>query len=193
MTTKNQSSTLEKPETVSNIMDSKKDQQSLRDVFEKELNGMYDGEKQLVKALQEMANAAFNEDLEEAFRDHLEQTKKQVERLDKIFARLRINKTNEKCLGMEGLIEAGKKMINELGNSPARDSALIINAQKVEHYEIAAYGSLAELADVLGFHQAVDLFERSLQEEEETDDILTDIAEEINDEAAEQDKSNDYE
>jgi ferritin-like metal-binding protein YciE len=186
MTTKNQSTVLEKPETTSNTQESKKSQKSLKDLFEKELNGMYDGEKQLVKALQELANAAFDEDLEEAFLDHLEQTKKQVDRLDKIFIRLRLNKTGEKCNAMESLIESGKKIIAEMENSPVRDSALIISAQKIEHYEIAAYGSLSELADVLGFHQVVDLLERTLQEEEEADDILTEIAEDTNDEAAEQ-------
>ncbi len=170
-----------------------KEKKSLREVFEKELKGMYDAEKQLLKALPEIAKATYNEDLQEAIMDHVEQTKKHVERLEKIFVRLRIDKDAEKCMAMEGLIEEGKKIIQEFEQSPARDAALIISAQKIEHYEIASYGSLSELADVLGFHQAADILDRTLEEEEMTDELLTEIAEEINDEAFEMEEGEDKE
>jgi ferritin-like metal-binding protein YciE len=163
----------------------KKNNSSLRLIFEELLNDTYNAEKQLVKALPELAQAAYNEDLQEAFETHLEETKKQVTRLDRVYERLRINKQEEKCKAMEGLIEEAKKIIQKHDESPLRDSALIIAAQKVEHYEIAAYGSLLELADVLSYHQVYDLIERTLQEEEDTDSLLTEIAMDVNDEAYE--------
>jgi ferritin-like metal-binding protein YciE len=189
-TTKNQNSTTEKKvsETENNSQNNKRGQQSLRRLFEKEMQDIYDAEKQLVLALPEMAKAAFDEDLEEAFLDHLEQTKKHVERLDKIFSKLGMNKSEEKCIAMIGLITEGQKVINEMEASPVRDSALIISAQKIEHYEIASYGSLSELADVLGLLQVGNLLDRTLEEEEDTDALLTEIAEEINDEAADQEE-----
>jgi ferritin-like metal-binding protein YciE len=195
MTTKTQNNTLDKTEengltknsteTNNKLSENKKEKKTLKDIFEKELKDVYDAEKQLVKALPEMAKAAYSEQLEEAILDHLEQTKKHVDRLEKIFSRLRIDRGAEKCPAMEGLITEGKKIIEEQEESPARDSALIIGAQKIEHYEIAAYGSLSELADVLGYHQVADILDRTLEEEEDTDAILTEIAEEVNDEAYE--------
>ena len=163
----------------------KKGNSSLRLIFEELLNDTYNAEKQLVKALPELVQAAYNEDLQEAFETHLEETKKQVTRLERVYERLRINKQEEKCKAMEGLVEEAKKIIKEHDESPLRDSALIIAAQKVEHYEIAAYGSLRELADVLGYHQVYDLIDRTLQEEEYTDILLTEIAMDVNDEAYE--------
>jgi ferritin-like metal-binding protein YciE len=160
--------------------------QTLEDLFENNLKDIYSGEKQLVQALPKVAEAAYNEDLQDAFREHLEQTKRQVERLEKIFSRLGIEKNEEeKCLAMEGLIKECNRLIEEFDESPVRDSALIIGAQKIEHYEIAAYGSLCELADVLGLTGALNLLERTLDEEETTDKNLTDIAKDINDEAFE--------
>ncbi len=160
--------------------------QSLEDLFENNLRDIYSGEKQLLQALPKVAEAAYSEDLQDAVREHLEQTKRQVERLDKIFSRLGIDKgKEEKCLAMEGLIKECNRTIEEFDESPVRDSALIIGAQKIEHYEIAAYGSLCELADVLGQTGALGLLERTLEEEETTDRNLTDIAKDINDEAFE--------
>jgi ferritin-like metal-binding protein YciE len=148
------------------------------------LKDIYSAEKQLVNALPEIARAIDNEDLEEAVTFHLEQTKKHVARLEKVFDRLHITKTDsEKCPAMEGLIEEGKKVISEFERGPVRDSALIIGAQKIEHYEIAAYGSLCELADVLGENKVHDILGRTLDEEEETDINLSDIAKDVNDEA----------
>jgi ferritin-like metal-binding protein YciE len=164
---------------------SEKDQ-SLEGIFKDGLKDIYSAETQLVEALPKMAKAAFSEELQDAFSKHLEETKRHVERLEKIFNRLEIDKSEvESCKAMEGLIEEGNKIIEEYEEGPVRDSALIIGAQKVEHYEIASYGSLCELADVLRFPQIKNLLGRTLDEEEMTDDDLTGIAQEINDEAYE--------
>jgi ferritin-like metal-binding protein YciE len=161
-------------------------QQSLRGLLETGLKDIYSAEKQLVEALPEVAQAVDNEELEEAVNVHLEQTKKQVARLEKAFERLGIDKNEaEECLAMKGLVEETKRTIKEFKRSAVRDSALIIGAQKIEHYEIASYGSLCELCDVLGEERLGDLLGRSLEEEEETDELLSDIAKDINDEAAE--------
>jgi ferritin-like metal-binding protein YciE len=164
--------------------------QSLEDLFESNLRDIYSGEKQLLEALPKVAKAAYSEELQDAFTHHLAQTRKQVERLEKIFNRLGIDKKEEeKCMAMEGLIKECNRTIEEFDESPVRDSALIIGAQKIEHYEIAAYGSLCELADVLGQTGALNLLERTLDEEESTDKDLTEIARDINDEAFESSKN----
>lgn len=159
---------------------------TLEDLFEDGLKDVYSSEMQLVKALPNMVKAAENEDLQDAFEQHLQETKRQLERIEKIFGRLKIDKSEvETCAAMEGLIEEADKIIDEYEPSPVRDAALIIGAQKVEHYEIASYGSLVELADVLGHAQFVTILERSLQEEGDTDHKLSAIAQDINDEAYE--------
>ena len=159
---------------------------TLHTLLEKGLKDIYSAEKQLVNALPEVAQAADNDELEEAFNTHLEQTKKQVARLEKAFERMGINKEEtEKCVAMEGLIEEARKVIREYGRSAVRDSALIIGAQKIEHYEIAVYGSLCELADVLEDDKLGDLLGKSLEEEEDTDELLSNIAQDVNDEARE--------
>jgi ferritin-like metal-binding protein YciE len=160
-------------------------QQTLHTMFEKLLQDTYSAETQLVEALPKMAQAAENEELQDAFNYHLNQTQKHVERLEKVFNRLGIDKGAETCKAMEGLIEEGNKIIEEYEENAVRDSALIIGAQKIEHYEIASYGSLCELADVLGYEKVYDILGRTLDEEEETDKTLSEIAEEINDEAVE--------
>jgi ferritin-like metal-binding protein YciE len=161
-------------------------EQTLHTLLEHGLKDIYSAEKQLVEALPEIAQAVDNEELEEAINTHLEQTRKQAMRLEKVFERMGINKDEmEECVAMKGLIEEGRKIIQEFQRGPVRDSALIIGCQKVEHYEIAAYGSLCELADVLGEERLGDLLGRSLEEEEETDELLSEIAQDVNDEAAE--------
>jgi len=165
---------------------SSKNQKSLHTLLETGLRDIYSAEKQLVAALPEMAKAADSEELQDAITDHLEQTRRHVERIEKVFDRLRISKTPEKkCEAMAGLLEEGKQILTEFERGPVRDSALIIGAQKIEHYEIAAYGSLCELADVLGEEKVHDILGRTLDEEEETDQILTEIAQQVNDEACE--------
>jgi len=164
----------------------KQQEQTLESLLEHGMRDIYSAEKQLVDALPEVAQAVDNEELEEAVNTHLEQTKKQVARLEKAFERLGIENDNiEECVSMKGLIEETKKIIREFPRGAVRDSALIIGAQKIEHYEIASYGSLCELADVLGEDRLGDLLGRSLEEEEETDELLSEIAQDVNDEAAE--------
>ncbi len=169
-------------------------QKTLNDLFGNGLKSIYSGESQLLDALPKVAKAVYSEELQDAIQKHLQETKRQVERLEKIFNRLGIDKSSgEKCKVMEMLIEDGNKIIEEYEEGHVRDSALIIAAQKIEHHEIAVYGSLVELADVLGKKQVMDLLDRSLQEEETTDRILTDIAMDVNDDACEMSEEEVYE
>lgn len=162
---------------------------TLSGIFEQELKDIYSAEKQLLEALPLMADAAYNEELMDAFETHLQQTERHVERLEKVFDRLNIEIGEESSSkSMEGLIEAGKTIIEQYEECSARDSALIIVAQKIEHYEIASYGSLCELADVLGYLKVAEILYRTLQEEEDTDKALTGIAQDINDDAFEQEE-----
>jgi ferritin-like metal-binding protein YciE len=185
MATKAQSVTGERKATGTET-NGKSKKKNLNELFEKELKATYSAETQLVEALPEFAKAADNEELEQAINNHLEETKRHVTRIEKIFDRMGISKNEiEKCMNMESLIEGGKKIIQEIDRSPVRDSALIIGAQKIEHHEMAVYGSLCELADVLGEERIGDLLGRTLEEEEEADKLLTDIARDVNDEARE--------
>lgn len=173
-------------DSTSSARGGQKAQKTLEDLFEDGLKDIYSAEKQLIEALPKMAKAADSEELEEAFEFHLQQTKKQAERIEKIFERLGIESDDSKeCEAMKGLIEEAEEIISEFEAGPVRDSALIIAAQKVEHYEIAAYGSLCELADVLGMNKECDILDRTLQEEGDTDHNLTELAMYINDYALE--------
>ena len=156
---------------------------TIKDVFEGELKDIYGAEQQLLKALPEVAEAASTDELKQAVNKHLEQTKEHVKRIEKVFSLLSIDREAKKCKAMEGLIEEGKEIIKEFGKGVARDCALIIGSQKIEHYEIAAYGSLCELAEVMGKHRVAEILDQTLEEEEQTDKILTRIAERVNDEA----------
>jgi len=154
---------------------------TLEKVFEKLLKDIYTAELELVDALPKVMEAAYEEDFEDAVRDHLEETKRQVKRLEKIFTQLRIDKEDSEISEpISGLIGETTKIINEFESGPVRDSALIICAQKIEHYEIAAYGSLRTLADVLGIEQIGDVLDRSLEEEKAADELLSELAEDIN-------------
>jgi len=160
--------------------------QTLDGLFEKVLKDAYSCEKLLVDALSEMAKASYSEELQDAFKEHQEETQRHAERIEKVFDRLRIDRSQEEsCKVVETLVEVSKKITDEYEKGPVRDSALIISAQKVEHFEIALYGSLCELADVLGHHKVLDILERTLEEEKMADEHLTDIAKEVNDEACE--------
>ncbi len=152
---------------------------SLQDLFLDELRDVLSAEKQLVKALPKMAKAAENEELQTAFEEHLEQTKVHVERLEQIFERLGKAARGKTCKGMEGLIEEGKEMMEEDGDPAVLDAALISAAQRVEHYEIAAYGTLRTWARMLGEEEIESLLQETLDEEGETDKRLTDLAESI--------------
>jgi ferritin-like metal-binding protein YciE len=158
---------------------------TLADLFHHELKDLHSAETQLVKALPKMAKAAANEELRAGFEQHLEQTKGHVERLDQIGKSLGLKLTGHKCKAMEGLVEEGSELISEDAEAGVRDAGLIGAAQRVEHYEIAGYGTAAALARQLGFDEAVELLEATLQEEKETDSKLTDLAEStVNAEAA---------
>src|ERR1700684_3567882 len=157
---------------------------ALRELYVDELRDIYNAENQLVKALPKMAKAATSEDPRTGFEDHLEQTKGHVQRLEKIFAELGEKASGKKCKGMEGLIEEGKEMIEEEElEDEARDAGLISAAQRVEHYEIAAYGCVHTWAQLLGESDANALLEKTLEEEKATDQKLTELSEQINVEA----------
>ncbi|MGN6568155.1 MAG: ferritin-like domain-containing protein [Flavipsychrobacter sp.] len=167
----------------SNGEESNEEQQSLLDVlFLDMLKDMYSAEKMLVDALQKMNEAATTDELQEAFEDHQFVTQKHVSRLEKVFAMLGEEPQEETCEAMAALIKEGEKVISKTKEgSMTRDAGLIIAAQKVEHYEIAAYGSLVQVALTLGNDEAAYILERTLNEEEDTDSLLTEIAEtEIN-------------
>lgn len=158
--------------------------QELRDLFEEILKDTYNAEKQLVKALPKMAKAATSEELAAAFEDHLEVTENQVTRLEQVFESCGLKVSSKKCEAMAGLVKEGEEAVEETEDgSLLRDVALIIAAQKVEHYEIAAYGSLRTLAMIMGEDDAASLLQETLDEEGETDHLLTEIAESINPEA----------
>jgi len=160
---------------------------SLEDLFLHELKDIYSAEKQLLKALPKMAKAASSEKLQQAFEEHRDVTEVQVERLDQIFQDLGKAPRGVKCEAMEGLIEESKKLMEEEAEAPVCDAGLIAMAQKVEHYEIACYGTLKTYAQMLGHSDSVELLQQSLDEEKETDQRLTELAEsEINIEAVQQ-------
>jgi len=157
---------------------------SLKELYVEELRDIYDAENQLVKALPEMAKAATSEELRSGFEEHLEQTKEHVRRLEQVLNDLGEKAKGKKCKGMQGLVSEGKEIIEEDFEDDVKDAALISAAQRVEHYEIAAYGTVRTYAEILGEQNAVSLLEKTLQEEKETDEKLTELAEGINVEAA---------
>jgi len=158
-------------------------QQELRELYIDELKDLYNAENQLVKALPKMAKAANSDELRNGFEEHLEQTKGHVQRLEQIFEMLGESPKGKKCKGMEGLIEEGSEMIEEDFEGSVRDAGLIGAAQRVEHYEIAGYGTVKAFAETLGETEHVSLIKQTLQEEKETDEKLTELAEQINSQA----------
>jgi len=157
---------------------------TIEELFVHELSDIYSAEKQLTKALPRMARAATNPDLATAFASHLEETQGQIERIDQVVEALGIKLKRIKCAAMEGLVEEGKEIIDSVEAGALRDAALIGGAQKVEHYEIASYGTLAALAKQLGYKQALPLLLETLQEEKATDEKLTMLAEQGGNQAA---------
>lgn len=160
---------------------------SLQDVFVEQLKDIHSAETQIVKALPKMAKAASSPDLKAAFEEHLEQTRAQVERLDEVMRMVGATGKGKKCKGMEGLLEEGKEVIEMKGEaSPAAlDAALIAAAQRVEHYEIASYGTVCTFAKQLGQREALQLLKETMNEEEQADKKLSEIASTVNLEAAE--------
>jgi ferritin-like metal-binding protein YciE len=152
---------------------------SLEKLLEDQLKDLYSAEKQLVKALPKVAKKASSEELQEAIESHLEETRGQVERLDEIAEILDIRVTGKKCMGMEGLLEEGEEGLEAEGPEAVIDNALIAAAQRIEHYEISAYGSARALAEKLGKQDVVKLLQESLDEETAADEKLTGIAESL--------------
>jgi ferritin-like metal-binding protein YciE len=150
---------------------------SLRDLYLQELRDLYSAETQLLEALPEMAEAASAGDLENAFREHLVLTEGHVGRLKEIFEELGEKPTGHTCEAMKGLIKEGQEYVKAGGNDDVRDAALIGAAQRVEHYEMAGYGTARAIARRLGEHQQAELLQLTLDEEASADEILTDIAE----------------
>jgi ferritin-like metal-binding protein YciE len=151
----------------------------LEDLLVDELKDLYSAENQIVKALPKMVKAASAPELKRAFERHLEETRRQVERLDQIGELLEIKMTGKKCKGMEGLLEEGKEVMEEDLDENALDAGLIGAAQKVEHYEIAGYGTARTHATLLGYTKVARLLQQTLNEEGNTDKKLTQLAESI--------------
>lgn len=156
---------------------------TLHDVYVEQLRDLYSAENQLIKALPKMAKAANDETLRKGFEDHLEQTKVHAERLEEIFEALDEKPTGKKCKAMAGLVEEGSEAIGEDASPEAKDAMLIAAAQRVEHYEMAGYGTVKTYAKLLGYEEAAETLEETLSEEVETDEKLTEAAESINVEA----------
>jgi len=156
----------------------------LEELFLKELKDMLWAEEALVDALPGMIDKASDDDLADAIQDHLDQTEEHVNRLEEIFDILEMEPESEKCIAMKGLIKEAEKLTDEMDEGPLRDAAIIAAAQKVEHYEIASYGTLRTYAAILGYEEIQDILEETLMEEKETDELLSEIAFSINVEAA---------
>ncbi len=153
--------------------------ESLQDIYVEQLKDLYSAEQQILKALPKMAKAATHEDLRSAFEDHEVQTRTHVERLEKIFTQLGEKPGGHKCKGMEGLLAEGDELLEEHEESEALDVAMIAAAQRVEHYEIAGYGSVRTFANMLGLGDQADILQRTLDEEGDTDKKLTGLAETV--------------
>jgi len=152
---------------------------SIHDLYVDELKDLYNAEHQLLKALPKMAKAASSPELAEAFTDHLEETKGQIERLEKIFKKLDASPKGKKCKAMEGLIEEGKEVMEEDAEPAVMDAALIAAGQRGEHYEMAGYGCVRAFAKLLGYKDAAALLQETLNEEGAADKKLTKLAETV--------------
>jgi ferritin-like metal-binding protein YciE len=154
--------------------------ESLRELYIDELRGLYNAEIQLVKALPKMAKAAASGQLRQAFEEHLRQTSEHVSRLEQIFEQLEKKPSGRRCLGMVGLVKQGAETMGEDYAEDVMDAAIIGAAQRVEHYEISAYGTVRAFAELLGENEHVSLLKQTLEEERQTDRLLTDLSQEIN-------------
>jgi len=150
---------------------------SLQDLFVNELRDMYDAEKQISKTLPKLAKATSSDELRSAFEEHQQQTLQHIERLEQAFEELDSPAKGTRCHGMAGIIEEGSALLDKGADGPVLDAGLIASAQKVEHYEIAAYGTLITFAKTLGHQEIAELLGESLNEEKETDGRLTELAE----------------
>jgi ferritin-like metal-binding protein YciE len=149
---------------------------SLKDVLQEELEDLHSAETQLIEALPKMAQAAHQDELRQAFEHHLEETREHLRRVEEALGEIGVSKPTEVCKGMKGLIAEGEEMMGMEGDPTAKDAALIGAAQRVEHYEIAAYGTARQLADDCGLEGVRDLMDQTLDEESQADKLLTKIA-----------------
>lgn len=149
---------------------------SLRDLLVEEVRDLYDAEHQIIAALPKMISGASSARLKQKFEKHLQETKEQVGRLERVFALLDLSPAREPCVGMAGLLKEGQKVLEMKGEPAVCDAALIGAAQKVEHYEIAGYGTARTFAQTLGLEEVARLLQRTLTQEAATDELLTDLA-----------------
>ena len=152
---------------------------TLKTLYIDELRDLYNAENQLIKALPKMAKAASSEELQDAFEKHLEQTKTHVERLEEVFEEIDEKPKGKTCKAMKGLIEEGSEILHEDGEESVIDAGIIVAAQKVEHYEIASYGSVRTFAQLLGKDSSAELLQTTLDEESEANELLNKLAEDI--------------
>lgn len=152
---------------------------TLQKLYTDELRDLYNAETQLLKALPKMAKGAASGELKDAFEKHLEQTRTHVERLEQVFEELGEKPKGKTCRAMKGLIEEGSEILEKDGDESVLDAGIIVAAQKVEHYEIAGYGSVRTFAHLLGQNQAAELLQTTLDEESETNQILNKLAESV--------------
>ncbi|MDB6155588.1 MAG: hypothetical protein JWL90_4041 [Chthoniobacteraceae bacterium] len=150
--------------------------ETLKDLYIQELKDLYSAEKQIIKALPKMAKAATNADLAAGFKQHLEETREHAVRLEKILSSHGQSTRGPKCKGMEGVLAEGDEMIEEEGDEEVRDAGLIGAAQRVEHYEMAGYGTARTFAELLGDKEGASLLQQTLDEEKSTDKKLTELA-----------------
>jgi ferritin-like metal-binding protein YciE len=153
--------------------------ETLKDLYVEELRDLYNAENQLIKALPKMAKGASSDELKEAFEKHLEQTKGHVQRLEQVFEELGEKTKGKTCQAMKGLIEEGSEVLKADGEDSVLDAAIIVAAQKVEHYEIASYGSVRTFAQLLGQDKSAELLQQTLDEESEANELLNKLAEDI--------------
>ncbi len=157
---------------------------SLQELYVEQLQDLYSAENQIIKALPKMIEAAQSDELRSALKEHLKVTRKQASRIETICQELGEGAQNEKCKGMEGVLKEGSDLLKEVSRE-VRDAAIIAAAQRVEHYEMAGYGTARTYATLLGFPEAASMLEQTLEEEKEADQILSELAEELNVEALE--------
>lgn len=157
--------------------------ENMQDLFVGQIMDLYDAEQRLVKALPKMAEASNSPQLRRAFESHLKETEGHVTRLEKVFEQLGKKPKAETCDAMKGLISEGEDMVSDTDESPVRDAGLIAAANRVEHYEIAAYGSARTFAEKLGLSSAVTLLNQTIEEEKKADSLLTQLSASINSEA----------
>lgn len=156
---------------------------NLEELFEHLLQDMYYAESKIAKALPKMADKATNSDLKKGFEKHLDETKGQISKLEEVFEICELEQKREKCDAIEGLLKEGESLMDEAAKGAVLDSALIAAAQKVEHYEIASYGTLCNMAKILGFDEAAEILHEILEQEKSTDEKLTKICDSIEEKA----------